>query len=443
MLDSSGYILFRVAEDNGFTMEYEGPLRGLTNIPQAAMKIVMLAAELIAGRGYSIHIHTGMPEIKEKEVRDIVELVGRKDPDIISILERSMAPSIMRRYGSSGIVYDLSAIRYYGTENDLARYGHYYHINGENREINFVLAVTRKGSIPLHYRAVPGNIPSVSTISSFSREMSDFGISSILIVMDRRFYSSQNMRELNDYGVIGALPSSLTIHDDLIRRSRDIDNSRNYMQHEGETVFHRDERIGGIRYLVFFSPRLRSRKLESFYAQLDEKESQLKELMKRRFDSRADMMRTVEYSLNGFRTFFDLSYGSSDKFTYTLKHKARQRRTNRMGFTILFTNTRLQQDEVLRIYREKDIVEKAFSHLKPHLEPFFSRSEGGTRARLFLAVLGYTMVAMIAEKCGISYNQALNTMSGIREVVYSNGSHSHAEYTKEQRELLDKLKIVL
>jgi transposase len=215
------------------------------------------------------------------------------------------------------------------------------------------------------------------------------------------------------------------------------------MQYGEETIFHREERIGGISYIVFFSPRLRSRKLESFYAQLDEKESQLKELMKRRFDSRADMMRTVEYSLNGFRAFFDIRYGSSDKFTYTLKHKAMQRKANRMGFTILFTNTRLQQDEVLRIYREKDIVEKAFSHLKPHLEPFFSRSENGTRARLFLTVLGYTLVAIIAEKCGISYNQALNTMSGIREVVYSNGSHSHAEYTKEQRELLDKLKIVL
>ena len=154
-------------------------------------------------------------------------------------------------------------------------------------------------------------------------------------------------------------------------------------------------------------------------------------------------MRTVEYSLNGFRTFFDIRYGSSDKFTYTLKHKAIQRRTNRMGYTILFTNTRLQADEVLRVYREKDTVEKAFSHIKLHLEPFYSRSENGTRARLFLAVLRYTMVAIIAEKCGRSYNQALNTMSGIREVVYPNGSHFHVEYTKEQRELLDKLKIVL
>ena len=91
MLDSSAYILFRVAEDNGFTMEYEEALQGLTNIPQAAMKIVVLAAECIAGREHSIHIHTGIPELREKEVRDVVELVGRKDPDIISILQRSMA----------------------------------------------------------------------------------------------------------------------------------------------------------------------------------------------------------------------------------------------------------------------------------------------------------------------------------------------------------------
>ena len=79
--------------------------------------------------------------------------------------------------------------------------------------------------------------------------------------------------------------------------------------------------------------------------------------------------------------------------------------------------------------------------MKPHLEPLFSRSEGGTRARLILTVLGYALVTIIAEKCSISYNQVLKTISGMREVVYSDDSHSHMEYTKEQRELLEKLKI--
>ena len=43
----------------------------------------------------------------------------------------------------------------------------------------------------------------------------------------------------------------------------------------------------------------------------------------------------------------------------------------------------------------------------------------------------------------MSYNQALKTISGIREAIYSDGSHSHAKYAKEHRDLLEKLKIEL
>jgi len=62
---------------------------------------------------------------------------------------------------------------------------------------------------------------------------------------------------------------------------------------------------------------------------------------------------------------------------------------------------------------------------------------------MFLTVLGYTLLAIIAEKCRISYNQALNTISGMREVVYSSGVHAPVEYTKEQKEILEKLKLKL
>jgi len=91
---------------------------------------------------------------------------------------------------------------------------------------------------------------------------------------------------------------------------------------------------------------------------------------------------------------------------------------------------------LLRLYREKDAVEKSFSHIKPYLEPLFPRSEEGTRARMFLTVLGYTLLAIIACKCGISYNQAPNTISGMRVVVYSSGAHSPVEYPRDQKEIL-------
>ena len=125
-------------------------LNGFTRIRDAAKKIVILAAESVMGPGHSIYIHTGITEMSDKEIRDVIDLVGRKNPDTVAMLERSIAPLILREFGSSGIMYDLSAIRYYGNGNNLERYGHYYHLNGENREINFLLAVTRKGGIPIH-----------------------------------------------------------------------------------------------------------------------------------------------------------------------------------------------------------------------------------------------------------------------------------------------------
>ena len=85
-------------------------LNGFTRIRDAAKKIVILAAESVMGPGHSIYIHTGITEMSDKEIRDVIDLVGRKNPDTVAMLERSIAPLILREFGSSGIVYDLSAI---------------------------------------------------------------------------------------------------------------------------------------------------------------------------------------------------------------------------------------------------------------------------------------------------------------------------------------------
>ncbi len=72
------------------------------------------------------------------------------------------------------------------------------------------------------------------------------------MLVDRGLYGVDNLNDLNDYSVIRALPSSLKIHNDLIHRSKDIENSRNYIQYDGETIFSKEERIGGKRYNFYF-----------------------------------------------------------------------------------------------------------------------------------------------------------------------------------------------
>jgi hypothetical protein len=171
-------------------------------------------------------------------------------------------------------------------------------------------------------------------------------------------------------------------------------------------------------------------------------ERDLHEMQDQEFDSEQDMIRSVMKAAGKLLKYIEI-IPSGKAFTYRLKHNAVQARTNRMGFFVLFTNTRMSAVDIFRIYRQKDVVEKAFMHSKPCMEPLYARSERGTRARMFLSILGYSIMAMIASRSGFTYQQTEKILSGIKEVVYTNGSHSVVELTKEQKELLEKISIEL
>ena len=442
VLDSAPYIMYRFAEDFGIQDSFISALDGLTNIREAARRIVILAAGSIMGSFGSIDLHTGIHDGSVKEDRDLTDFIGSENPVIIPILERSLSGRIVKSFGSSGIVYDLSAIRYFGSENDLAGYGHYNHSNGGKKEINFMLAVTRDHGRPVHHRILAGSIVSVSTIKNFVSELTDFGIASIMIVMDRCFYSKKNILDLKRYSLIGVIPATLTLYRDLLSKSRGIENSRNPIPSGNDTIFHMESSVEGTRYIVFFSTKLRAEKIQPFYAGLSGMERDLHEMQDQEFDSGQDMIISVMKAAGKMLKYIEI-IPSGKAFTYRLKHNAIQARTNRMGFFVLFTNSRMSAEDILRIYRQKDVVGKAFMHSKQCMQPLHARSERGTRARMFLSILGYSILAMIASRSGFTYQQAEKIISGIKEVVYRNGSHSVVELTKEQKELLEKISIEL
>jgi len=51
------------------------------------------------------------------------------------------------------------------------------------------------------------------------------------------------------------------------------------------------------------------------------------------------------------------------------------------------------------------------------------------------------MMRIITHKSNLSYAETERILSGINEVVYSNGSHATVELTKEQKTLLEKISI--
>ena len=298
----------------------------------------------------SINIHTGIHDGSVKEDRDLTDFTGSENPEVISLLEHSLSRRIVKSFGSSGIVYDLSAVRYFGYQNDLAGYGHYYHSNGGNKDINFVLAVTRDHGIPVHHRISHGSIVSVSTVKNFVMELKDFGIASIMIVMDRGFYSKKNILDLERYSLIGAMPATLSLYRELLSESKGIENSGNYVHSGNDAVFHMEHIVEGTRYIVFFSPKLRAENIQAFYTDLSDMERDLHDLQERELDSQNDMIRSVTEAAGKMLKYIDIR-SSGKTFTYRLKHNSIQARTNGMGFFVLFTNTKLGAGNILSIYR--------------------------------------------------------------------------------------------
>ncbi|EQD74609.1 transposase, IS4, partial [mine drainage metagenome] len=145
------------------------------------------------------------------------------------------------------------------------------------KEINFVLSVTRNGGISVHQRSLPGNIVSVSTIKNFALELKDYGIKGILIVIDRGFYSEENLRS---FKFIGAIPSNLKVSRDIISESKDIDRTMNYISYNGETIFfseHKEEK----RFIVYYSLRRKSEQLDSFLSSMSGIQDLLNEVKNR------------------------------------------------------------------------------------------------------------------------------------------------------------------
>ena len=152
------------------------------------------------------------------------------------------------------------------------------------------------------------------------------------------------------------------------------------------------------------------------------------------------MIRSVTEIIGNNSRYFTMEFGE-ERFSFSLNEAEVKSRMDRMGFMVLYTNTDIGARDALRMYREKDVVEKVFMHMKPALEPMYSRTLAGTRAKIFLSTVGYSIIQIIGSRTGLSYNQVIKLLSGIKELVYSDGSHSVVELTKEQRDFLKKLSI--
>lgn len=303
-----------------------------------------------------------------------------------------------------GIVYDVTNTYFFGKSCPIAKYGH----DKEKRKgyplIQIGLAVTRERGIPIFHKTFPGNIHDSRTFVDVSTDLSQFGIDDGVAVMDRGISSSENtdfLRE-NKWKVICGLKMSEAIEKSISNELTELVRVGNRV-HVNQSKFYCREK-------KFTHGSSQGRLIICF----NRKRAQLQE------ESRFDEIEAAQVRLAKNKTVKPeiLRYFGKDGRLLN----ARLIEAKKLdGISLIFSNTRISMDEIVKGYFDKDVVEKSFQALKGvvNLRPIRHWLYNRVEAHVFICYLACLLLSVLKDKVRhleISPIKAIQDLDGLYRV---------------------------
>ena len=274
-------------------------------------------------------------------------------------------------------------------------------------QINLALVFGEESKLPFYYRKLAGNVPDVKTIQELLRELDVLGYEKIKLVMDRGYYSAENINALfkKHLKFLCGTSSALSFAKDFIREigSRkdhyeyynsnlelyvftktiawDYEQERPY---KGDVV--KEERR---MYLhLYFNPDKFSDDGKAFNRRLDTLKNEL--LSDRR----------VPEHEKDYRKYFEIKETPKKGISLTVKQDAVDAAHERYGFFVLISNEVKDPVTALSLYRMRDVVEKAFWNVKErlNLRRTMTSSESSLEGKLFVEFVALIYLSYIQKK---------------------------------------------
>ena len=274
-------------------------------------------------------------------------------------------------------------------------------------QINLALVFGEESKLPFYYRKLAGNVPDVKTIQELLRELDVLGYEKIKLVMDRGYYSAENINALfkKHLKFLCGTSSALSFAKDFIREigSRkdhyeyynsnlelyvftktiawDYEQERPY---KGDVV--KEERR---MYLhLYFNPDKFSDDGKAFNRRLDTLKNEL-----------LSGHRVPEHEKD-YRKYFEIKETPKKGISLTVKQDAVDAAHERYGFFVLISNEVKDPVTALSLYRMRDVVEKAFWNVKErlNLRRTMTSSESSLEGKLFVEFIALIYLSYIQKK---------------------------------------------
>lgn len=311
-----------------------------------------------------------------------------------------------RRIQDEYWAYDSTSISSYSECLSQVRHGK----NKDNDrlpQINLLLLFGQKSNLPFYYRKLAGNIPDVKTMRVLLRDLDVLGYPKVKLVIDRGFYSKDNVNGLyqNHVKFLMSASTSLSFVKKAIESVKDTmcDWSRYDDKYDLYTYTQTIEwdYIQDRPYKGDTLKESRRMYLHLYYNAEKAVEDG------RKFNLR--MIDLQQELISGKRiTEHEKDYGKFFQVTQTPVRGVRvmprqaemDEAKSRFGFFALLSNEVKTSRMALEIYRNKDVVEKAFGNIKDRLngKRMLVSSDASLEGKLFVEFIALIYISYINKK---------------------------------------------
>lgn len=323
-------------------------------------------------------------------------------------IQRSIFQQVVDTYqlSVSGVVYDVTNTYLYGKHCPLGKAGHDKEGVVGRPLIQIGLAVTKESGIPICHKVMNGNIHDAKMFADFVTELRHVSIKKGMVVYDRGITSAQNIRDTKalHWDTLCGMPIKAGLEKKirpLISREEFIHiNNRVKL---GKTVF----------YVITITFNIED--VEGTLA-ICFNEQQRRLLRESRYDEieyARQLMAKGKMTKSGMEKFF--------AHDGQLRSEALREAEEFDGYSCIFSTAKLKKDEIVRLYFDKDVVEKAFHSIKgiTRLQPVRHWLYNRVIAHVFICYLSYLLLSILQfrlKNIGLSAEEALIELDSMYKV---------------------------
>jgi transposase len=311
-----------------------------------------------------------------------------------------------RRVENEYWAYDTTSISSYSEQLSQAQYGH----NKESDplpQINLAIVFGESSNLPFYYRKLSGNIPDVHTLKQLLRDLKQMGTPKVKLVMDRGFYSKANIDMLykNHQKFLISLSMSLKLARDTLEPIYDTFRSFDHYNPEYELYHHTVATTWG--YEAYHPTKKETLKAQKriyvhYYYNIEKAAEDEKRFDRRLIELQKEILEDRRLSKHEklYTKYFTIKQTPKRGIKATIKDEAVQKAKRYFGFFSLISNDTMDAITALEIYRNKDVVEKAFGNLKERLNMrrMLVSSEQSLEGKLFVEFVALIYLSYIKKQ---------------------------------------------